>query len=58
MSLTCPQCDRTLESADDLEAEEIEEITIEEDGSIDVYGGKRTFYRCRECRNAMGVGHS
>ena len=58
MSLTCPHCDETVESTDELESEEIQEIDVEDDGSIDVYASKRTFYRCRQCRNAMGVGHS
>lgn len=58
MSLTCPQCDETIESADGLEAEELPEIDIEEDGSVTVYADERTYYRCQECRNAMGVGHS
>lgn len=58
MSLSCPQCGETVESTDDLESEEIQELDVDEDGSVSVYSGNRTFYRCRSCRNAMGVGHS
>lgn len=56
--VTCPHCGETVESADDLEAEEASEMKVGADGSVEVYENKRTFYRCRSCRNAMGVGHS
>jgi len=58
MSLTCPQCGETVESTDDLEEDEFMELEIGEGGAISVYGSEQTFYRCRACRKAMGVGHS
>ncbi|SNR44952.1 hypothetical protein [Halorubrum vacuolatum] len=56
--LTCPQCGETIESADDLESEEVSEMEVSDDGSISVYSSNKTFFRCRKCRTAMGVGHS
>jgi predicted RNA-binding Zn-ribbon protein involved in translation (DUF1610 family) len=56
--VSCPQCGETIESTDDLEAEETHELDVDEDGSVSVYSDNGTFYRCRACRGALGVGHS
>lgn len=57
MSLKCSECGAEHDSLDDFEHETVQEVETDEDGSISVYG-KTDLYLCKDCRKAMGVGHS
>lgn len=55
----CENCDKTVEHADDVEHEEVDELAIEEseDGppQIRIGTGKRDVWRCKGCGKVLGV---
>ena len=57
MSLTCSECGADHETIDDFEAESVTEIEAEADGEFALHEN-RDLYLCKNCRKAMGVGHS
>jgi len=56
-TLTCSECDKQIESADELEREETTEIEVEDDGSFSLYGNDDLFL-CKSCKKPLGVGSS
>jgi len=56
--LECAECGNEVESAEDLVAQEVEEIDTDDDGSVSHYGSKRDLFLCKDCREPMGVGRS
>jgi len=57
-TLSCPECGTDVDSADDLDTgEEVAEVEIEADGSIDLFE-KRDLFLCSDCRNPLGVSRS
>lgn len=55
--LSCPDCDKQIESADDLEREEVPQIGINGDDSISLFESNDLFL-CKECKNALGIAGS
>jgi hypothetical protein len=57
-TLSCPECGTDVDSADDLDTgEEVAEVEVEADGSIDLFE-KRDLFLCSDCRNPLGVSRS
>jgi hypothetical protein len=57
-TLSCPECGTDVDSADDLDTgEELTQVEIEADGSIDLFE-KRDLFLCSDCRNPLGVSRS
>lgn len=55
--LTCSECNKQIESADELERQETNEIEVEDDGSFSLYGNDDLFL-CKSCKKPLGVGRS
>lgn len=55
-STTCSECGDEIDSLDDLERQDVEEIEPKDDGSFSLYGNKHDLFLCKGCRNPMGVG--
>jgi len=57
-TLECPECDASIDSTDDLEAEgEVAEVEPEDDGSFQLYENNDLFL-CKNCRKPLGVSRS
>lgn len=56
-TIDCPECETTIESADDLEKhEDIHDIDIEDD-EFSLHGN-RDLFLCKGCKKPLGVGNS
>jgi len=55
--LTCTECGADIESADDLDRQEIDELEVDQDGSFSLYGNN-DLYLCKSCKKPLGVGYS
>ena len=54
-TLHCPECGKDIESMDDLEkGDEIVEIEVEDDGSINLFEHRDTFL-CAGCRKVLAT---
>ena len=53
-TLTCPECGKDVESADELESgHEVAEVEIEDDGSFSLFENHDLFL-CKDCKNPLG----
>ena len=54
-SFSCPECGKQVEPSDDLTEQKIDEVDVEDEGKITLYGN-RDLFLCKECKTPMGVG--
>lgn len=55
--LTCSNCGKEIESADNLEQHEVPEVDVDEEGGIHLYENNDLFL-CKGCKKPLGVGRS
>jgi len=57
-TLSCPECEKEIESTDDLEeGGEIAEIETDDDGSVSLFENHDLFL-CEGCKKPLGVSRS
>ncbi len=56
-TVSCPDCGTEIESADDLEQEDVPEIETHDDGSITLFENNDLFL-CKGCKKPLGMSRS
>ncbi|AUV81966.1 hypothetical protein C2R22_10165 [Salinigranum rubrum] len=55
-TIDCPECGATIESLDEMDAEEVPEIETRSRGGIGYGEATRNLYLCKSCRKPLGIG--
>lgn len=55
-SVQCPECGELIESMDQIDTEEVQEITSKPKGGIGYGEATHNLYLCKNCRKPLGVG--
>ncbi|WP_142861090.1 hypothetical protein [Salinigranum halophilum] len=55
-SIQCPECGETIESTDQMDVEEVREVTSKPQGGIGYGEATQNLYLCANCRKPLGIG--
>lgn len=55
-TIECPECGSEFESVEQMDVEEVQEITSKPRGGIGHGDATQNLYLCKKCRKPLGIG--